>query len=96
MSHRGRLVNGVKHGARCACPVCDPEQKLVKAARAAAAQPQAPALAAPIAAARWSAARRPPPATHDPRTPRLRELLRQGVPLLRAFEIIDAEGRHEP
>ena len=29
------IVNGIKHGNRCACPVCDPKQARVEAARKA-------------------------------------------------------------
>lgn len=105
MSHRTKIVNGVKHGRRCCCPACDPDDTILakirsdnreaaRAARAAKPANDTGALSASIAAARWSAShrpRRPPRGAPEPETRRLRELLREGVPIARALEIIAAE-----
>lgn len=112
MSHRTKIVNGVKHGRRCCCPACDPNDTILakirsdnrEAARAARAAKPANengggALSASIAAARWSAShrpRRPPRGAPEPETKRLRQLLREGIPIARALEIVEAEKKGTP
>lgn len=93
-----RTVNGIKHGARCACPVCDPQQTKLAAARAAAklaravpvkvvGTPEGPAVLA----------RRVPrylPPTKETR--RMAELIRLGHSAREAIDIIEAEKKGEP
>lgn len=94
---------GIAHGKRCACPGCDPEQKLLAAARERH-------LAEVAAAARLRAEGKLPPPPDPPPAPprrarsiapstraadvRFRELLRQGVGVARALEMVDAEQRN--
>lgn len=93
MTHRTRTVNGVRHGARCACPVCDPDDRLLKQVRSQGRAPAQSAAAAPIAAARWAARSRTPavPNQDAGATRRLRQLLQEGKTFAEADAIIEAE-----
>ncbi len=90
----GRIIDHVKHLSSCACPLCDPEQTKVKAARAKFLVEQAARRAAEAAGVMP-----PPPARvvvrlprpDDDRTRRFRELLRDGVPAARALEAVEME-----
>lgn len=90
-----KSINGVRHAKRCACPICDPGQRLAQQAREEArAQRRAWALAARVVPL--------PLATDRPRrvllapfetekTRRLRDLLREGKSAAQAIEIIQSE-----
>jgi len=90
MAARPRLVGGVRHRKRCACPLCDPGQCLLAAARAEARARRA------LPRARSAPAGGRPPAPdairlRNPKTKRFRELLSSGVGAVRAMQILDAE-----
>jgi hypothetical protein len=95
VSHRARVVNGVKHARGCACPTCDPDNLLLARRRAEnkTARALPPAISPHVAAARYIArahARRPsdPP---SPDSKRFMELLREGRRAAEALQIIAAE-----
>ena len=78
---RARTVNGVRHGKRCACPICDPDGKLLERARDEARAARRFAKLNPLPAL---ALDRPPrPLWLAPfeteKTKRFRELLRAGL-----------------
>jgi hypothetical protein len=92
-----RIINGIKHGRQCACPVCDPQQTKVAAARAAAklaralpvkivSTPEGPAVLA-----RRMPRYLPPSA----QTRRMAELLRAGKTAREAIAIIEATPPEE-
>lgn len=97
-----RVVNGVKHGNLCACPVCDPQQAHLAKVRADAVAarpvpikvvgtPEGPAVLVK-AMPRY----RPQPSAD---TRRLAQLLRAGKTFAQAAEIIESEKtqqRKEP
>ncbi len=91
-----RTFGGVKHGKRCACPLCDPQQRLLarqrEEARAARLAPR-PAPALPLALDRPRPALPARPMFETEKTKRFRDLLRAGVPAVRAMEQLDAEER---
>jgi hypothetical protein len=95
MAARPRPAGGVKHGKRCACPTCDPGQRLLAAARAEArarrALPRPVPL--PLAADR---PRRMLPVFETQKTKRFRELLASGVGAVRAMQILDADLESAP
>jgi hypothetical protein len=90
-----RTVNGVKHDKGCACPFCDPQQKLLarrrdeaRAARAfAAANP-----ALPLAVDRpRTAPSRGGHVFESAKDRRFKELLRAGIGYSRAAAQVEAE-----
>ncbi len=92
MSHRTHHVRGVKHPARCCCPVCDPRGLLSEdMARLRTEAPPA-SVAAPVAAKRWFArtmhAPRPAPSEE---TKRFRALLAAGLTAAEAIAKIETE-----
>jgi hypothetical protein len=93
---RARTVDGVRHGKRCACPLCDPEQKLLARIRDEQRAARRAAKLAPPLPMALDRPRRPlhvGPAFETEKTKRFRELLRAGVPGARAMEMIDADER---
>jgi hypothetical protein len=92
-----RIVNGIKHGRACACPVCDPEQTKLAAARAAAKLSRAVPVKVvstpegPAVLARRMPRYLPPSA----QTRRMAELLREGKTAAQAIEIIDSTPTNE-
>jgi len=88
-----RLVNGVKHTGRCACPACDPDQKLLQQQRESAAAERAAFAKLPPAERPQAAAPRvrrlPLPPTNETR--RLAQLFREGKTFAEAAQIIEAE-----
>jgi len=92
-----RIVNGIKHDGRCACPVCDPEDTKLKAQRARYLAEQRTAAAAPPAVLAKSPGARPlrfrRPPSDDTR--RLSQLLREGKTFPQAAEIIEAERQQK-
>ena len=89
-----RRVNGVLHGSRCACLVCDPGDTKLKAARARARGERraAAALPPPTPGAPVRPPRRPlPPPSWE--TKRMRDLLRDGHAIAEAIEQIEKERR---
>jgi len=99
---KSRIHNGVKHGARCKCPLyCDPNETALKAAREAAAlarKLQREGAIVPIEPVRFMPIRRARPIapSSDPSALRFRELLKQGVSAARAMAIVDAESKGTP
>jgi hypothetical protein len=91
----GRVIGHVKHLASCACPLCDPEQTKVKAARARyladekARRAAEAAGAPPVVPARVHA--RPLPRPEADETRRFRELLHERKTAAQALTIIEAE-----
>jgi len=87
-----RVVNGVKHGKGCACPLCDPQQKLLARRReeAAAARRHAPAAAPPLVVDR---PRRPLHVApfESAKDRRFKELLRSGIGHRAALLQLEAE-----
>ncbi len=95
-----RMVGNVKHDGRCACPVCDPDQTKLKAARERAEAEKAARIAAgALPASRPLVVDKPQPRTRwrppSDDTRRLAELLRAGKTFTQAAEIIEAE-KHQP
>jgi hypothetical protein len=97
VSHRAHLVNGVKHGARCCCPACDPKglvaaayrEKYQAERRAAAAVEPDPTVVRPVVVAR-----RPLPSRGaDRRMKRFHELREVGWSRDAAFEQVEKEHR---
>jgi hypothetical protein len=90
-----KTINGVRHAKRCACPICDPDQRLAQRVREEArAARRAWSLAArvlplPLAADRPRRVLLAPFETE--KTRRLRELLREGKTAAQAIEIIQSE-----
>ena len=90
-----KTINGVRHGKRCACPLCDPEGRLMQRQREEArTQRRAWALAArvvplPLEGDRPRRVLLAPFETE--KTRRFRELLREGKTAAAAIEIIQSE-----
>jgi hypothetical protein len=90
-----KTTNGVRHAKRCACPLCDPEGRLMQRQREEArAQRRSWALAArvvplPLAVDRSRRVLIAPFETE--KTRRMRELLREGKSAAQAIEIIQSE-----
>ena len=96
---RAKLINGVRHGNRCACPLCDPQGRRLTRARDEAREQRRT----------WAASRVVPlPLPADPprrlllapfeteKTRRFRELLREGVSSRTAAQIIESELKGIP
>lgn len=85
--------NGVVHRNRCACPLCDPDGKLLEQARGKFLEERRAARSAP--AVQVAAMPRRPPAQRRPlptvRDRRFRELLAKGLPAARAMKQVEAE-----
>lgn len=90
-----KTIHGVRHARGCACPICDPDQRLAQRVREEAReQRRAWALAArtvplPLAVDRPRRVLLAPFETE--KTRRMRELLREGKSAAQAIEIIQSE-----
>lgn len=90
-----KTINGVRHQKRCACPLCDPGDRLAKQVRdESRAARRAWALASRVVP-RSLAIDRPRRVLLVPfeteKTRRMRELLREGKSAAQAIEIIQSE-----
>lgn len=90
-----KTINGVRHARGCACPLCDPDNRLQRQARETAlATRRAYPLSGRVVPLPLTAdrARRPLLAPFETeKTRRFRQLLREGVSSKQAAEIIESE-----
>jgi hypothetical protein len=93
MSHRPKVVNGVQHGRRCCCPICDPDNLLTAAMVKAYRERPAPIVRPTTGDVRRALRARPAhsEAHHDDDTTKFRQLLREGLSAAEAQQRIETE-----